>query len=59
MTLEEAEKHLEDIIEPNGNLDSLGWYLLFRKGKSTATLYGDFTAEDLEAISVYMKHNGA
>jgi hypothetical protein len=37
------------------NLYSLGWYLSWHEGDELATLDGDFTAQELQAIAVYMQ----
>ncbi len=55
MTYEEAKKHLEEYIKPNGGSYSVGWYLAWSPGREEATLDGQFTADDLLAISVYMR----
>ena len=54
MTLDEAKVHLEDVIESNGDLYSLSWFLSWQKEGANATLDGDFDAEDLLAIATYM-----
>lgn len=56
MDINKAKEHLKDVIEDDG-LHSLGWYLAYTNGNSKATLDGEFTAEDLEAIACYMKHS--
>lgn len=55
MTFDEAKEHLEGAINPDGGLYSLGWYLNWLPGRSTACLDGDFEAKDLEAIAIYMR----
>lgn len=57
MTKEEAESHLKEVIQPDGGLFSLGWYLAWPSagGKEAATLDGRFTIRDLEAIAQYMR----
>lgn len=53
---EAAKEHLAEVIQPNGDLDSLGWYLYWSKqAPAFATLDGEFSAEDLLAIAIYMK----
>jgi hypothetical protein len=47
--------HLADHIDDEGGLYDVGWYLRFTPGRSDATLDGQFTADDLEAIAVYMR----
>jgi len=39
-------------------LSNLGWYLHWEPGKSSATLDGDYTAEELKAIAWWMENNG-
>ena len=55
MTYADAKALLKDVTEPNGDLYSLGWYLSWNVNDGTATLDGEFTPEDLEAIAVYMR----
>jgi hypothetical protein len=58
MTLEEAKKILNTDVQSNGSLYCLGRYLEFNpKFPETATLDADFTADELEAIAVYMRAN--
>ena len=57
MTLAQATEHLKDELQPDGGLYSVGWYLGWPVNDSTAILDGDFTADDLEAIAVYMRGN--
>lgn len=54
MTLDEAVKRLGKAVTETG-LYSLGWYLGYNAGDGYAVLDGDFTADDLEAIAVYMR----
>ena len=42
-------------IENDGSLDNLGWYLSWHTGNEFATLDGEFTANELEAITWWMK----
>jgi membrane-bound inhibitor of C-type lysozyme len=56
MTLDQARKIIKpDVIQPDGSLYSLGWYLAWTRGASDATLDGIFTADELEAIAVLMR----
>lgn len=55
MTFEEAGIYLADAVQPDGNLYQLGWYLQYDAGLDTATLDGEFSADDLEAIAAYMR----
>lgn len=55
MTLEEAKEILKDEVKEDG-LYNLGWYLGYVNGNATATLDGEFDADSLEAISVYIRH---
>ena len=48
---------LAGVIQPNGGLYSLGWYLHWNVGSNTATLDGEFTADDLEAIASHMREH--
>lgn len=58
MNEEQATKILKDEVEDvnNNNLYSLGWYLSWYVGDEEATLDGDFTADELEAIAWWMKN---
>lgn len=55
MTFADACEHLRYVINTDGGLYSLGWYLAWDKGYSSAILDGEFTSMDLEAIAVYMR----
>lgn len=55
MTYEEAKTYLGSTVTPKGNLYELGWYLAWNKTESFAVLDGEFNADDLEAIAVYMR----
>lgn len=44
-----------DIKKADGSLHSLSWYLFWEKGDVQATLDGDFTADELEAIAWWMR----
>lgn len=57
MTYEEAKALLGDAIKPDGSFYSLGYYGLWSPGDDTATLDGEFTADELEAVAVVMRHN--
>lgn len=52
-----ARKILEGSIQPDGGLYSLGWYLGWKRGDGHATLDGQFTPDDLEAIAWWMRHS--
>lgn len=48
---------LGDCIDVNNNsLHSLGWYVSWTPGRDQATLDGEFTADDLEAIAWWMRN---
>ncbi len=56
MNIERATEILgADVRQPDGSLDSLVWYLCWRRGNGSATLDGSFTADELEAIAVWMR----
>lgn len=58
MSVEAAKKRLKAFIQKDGGLYDLGWYLSYTPGSNdTATLDGYFTADDLEAIAVYMREH--
>lgn len=62
MTLEEAKKILTERLEPGlvpDGLDSHYDYLCYRHGDETACLDGDFGADQLEAIAIYMRATSA
>lgn len=46
---------LKDAICEDGKLHDMGWYLNWCPGMETATLDGEFTADDLEAIACWMR----
>jgi len=52
---EDAKEHLKDVVSKDGGLYSLGWYLGWNPREKFATLDGQFTAEDLFAIAIYMR----
>ena len=57
MDFTEADKILKDEVKtPSGGLFSLGWYLHWDKSDDFATLDGEFTADELEAIACWMRH---
>ena len=57
MTEEQVRNILKpDVIEANGGLYSLGWYLGWTPGSKDATLDGLFTADELEAIAWWMRN---
>jgi len=57
MNIEQAKKILEecDVDISETEIYNNGWYLFAQKNKEYATLDGDFTVEQLEAIVVWMK----
>lgn len=55
MTFDEAKAHLKKVIDGDGLYDA-SWYLYFSPINDQATLDGYFSAEDLEAIAVFMRH---
>ena len=55
MTLDEAKALLGDTVQSDGRLYDQGWYCRFTPGDRTAILDGDFDADDLEAIAIYMR----
>ena len=63
MTLEEAKKILEPVLEANGrlswslekNVDYQFGFVSYFPGDDSAALDGTFTADELEAIAVYMR----
>lgn len=63
MTIEESKKILEEVILSDGTLHSTLWYLDYDPGPSLdpefgggkACLDGEFTADQLEAIAIYMR----
>ncbi len=57
MTLDEAKKILGDSIQPNGSIEELGQYMFYIPKASTICLDADFTADELEAIVVFMRAN--
>ncbi len=59
MDVAAAKKHLADALTENGGLDDVSRYLSYAPGNDTATLDGQFTADDLEAIAVVMRSSEA
>ncbi len=56
MTFAEAREHLKGVIySDDGGLYHLGWYVNWSPRDLLATLDGEFSADDLEAIAVYMR----
>lgn len=53
----QARELLEGAISTDGGLHSLGWYLAWNPGRENATLDGEFTADDLEAIAWWMRNH--
>lgn len=45
---------LESLIQPDGGLYDLGWYVAWDVGEPKATLDGTFTAAQLRAVADYM-----
>lgn len=63
MTEEEAREILlvgdgEEIIENDGSLYLLGWYLSWDAKDEYAKLDGNFNANELEAIAWWMRNKG-
>ena len=59
LTYEKAKSHLEKFINKDGDLQSVAPYLSWEKRfPNNATLDGEFNAEDLESIAVYMRGGG-
>ena len=57
MNEEKAKEILESALLKNSDmLFSLGWYLSWAPENVTATLDGEFSAEDLEAIAWWMRN---
>ncbi len=44
-----------DMIEEDGSIFCIGWYLGWNVNEEHATLDGEFNADDLEAIADYMR----
>jgi hypothetical protein len=55
MTLDEAKAILGTSIQPNGNVEELGQYMQYYVGSETMCLDADFSADELEALAVYMR----
>ena len=54
------DPEVEDAIQPDGGLYSLGWYLGWSVGDTVAMLDGEFTAAQLRSIADHMDaKNGA
>ena len=56
MNREEAEKILADCIKSDGTLYNLGAYLSWSLSYEEATLDGEFSADQLEAIAWWMRN---
>jgi hypothetical protein len=58
MTEQRAREILGEAIQPNGRLYNLSWYLDWseRTEPDKATLDGEFTADQLEAIAWWMRN---
>ena len=57
MTLDEARKELgDDIAEDNGLYNGMN-YLAWNPNRSFATLDGNFDADTLEAIAIWMREH--
>lgn len=48
-----------DRVFSRTELSSVGWYLFVEAGKREATLDGEFTADELEAIAAWMRNPDA
>lgn len=59
MDIEKAKAHLAEIITENGGLEDPVNYLSYTPGAGSASLDGEFTAEDLEAIAIFMRASQA
>lgn len=46
------------VIQKDGSLHDLGWYLAWSIGADTACLDGSFTAAELRAIAEHMERHG-
>ena len=55
MTLEQAREILGEEIRKDNSLLNEGGYLNWPCGDARANLDGDFTADELEAIAVWMR----
>lgn len=55
MTLERAKAVLADDVQDDGSLHNGSRYLNWEVGDSTACLDAHFTADELEAIVVWMR----
>jgi len=55
MTLDEAKSILGASIQPNGNVEAIGHYMQYYVGHTTMCLDDDFSADELEALAVYMR----
>lgn len=59
MDIKHAIEILGKAVHGDGDLHDIGWYLNFHKGDSTACVdIDEATADQLEAIAVFMRHNG-
>jgi hypothetical protein len=45
---------MKELIQPDGGLYCLGWYLAWTPGNKTATLDAEFTSDELRWIADYM-----
>lgn len=52
-----AKEAVSSCALPDGSLHDSGWYLDWSKGSQQATLDGDFTLEELEAIAAWMREH--
>jgi hypothetical protein len=57
MDREQQLKELAGAIGDDGSLYGLGWYLSWHSGDTAATLDGEFTADQLEAIVMWMREH--
>lgn len=59
MTVEEAQRILGDWIQSDGGLYCLGQYVAWTPPNDSVTLDSAFTADELEAIAVWMRHKAS
>lgn len=50
---------LKDCVRHDGGLYSPGWFLNWQVGDQKATLDGEFTVDELEAIALHMRRENA
>lgn len=56
MTEEDAMRILGESVHADNSLYSLGWYLCWIPKEASATLDGEFSADELEAIAWWMRN---